>query len=285
MRKFFYATTFLVTLASSFTQAQSLTQIWSLSGFSNPESTTWDDGTNQIFVSQMGRFGPEGGQDGKLSIVSINGSMIKENWVTGLVDPKGMVSSKGKLYVVDATGIVVIDIPKGIVLEVISIPGAVLLNDIAITQDGTLFATDLAGNAIFKIRNGVASYLLKPGRALLPNGIMAYNGTLIVGSFGEGQLHSDFTVDVPGGLLTVDTTSGAAEPIKSTIRQASVDGITLLNEEVLFADNPTGRILSLKDGKLNVVATLDPGIADIGATLDLLLVPNSAKGTVTAYHP
>jgi hypothetical protein len=274
----------LPVLAAGLAQAQTLTEVWRTSGFAAPESAWFDAGSGQIIVSNIGGFGPDTGMDGKLSLLGSDGAVTNADWITGLMDPKGMASADGVLYVADAPGLQVIDIASGSVTQTVAVEGAMLLNDVTIGSDGAVYVTDMLAGGIVKYADGAVSWLIAPGGISLPNGILWDNDALIVGTFGEG-MQADMSVTTPGGLVSVDPASGAITPIEATAQSGSVDGIARIGDLLIYDDNPTGKLLAVgADGALAQVGMGEAGAADLGAAGDLVVVPYMYAGTVAAYR-
>lgn len=262
---------------------QTLAEAWRLGGFTMPESAYFDEATGRIIVSQIGTFGPEAGADGKLSLVSPEGEMIDADWVTGLIDPKGMASHGGKLYVADANGLQVVDMATGELSGPVEMPGAMMLNDVTVDEDGTIYVSDMFAGGIYRLQGDAVDQVVAAGGVPLPNGVLAYDGSVIIGSFGD-EMAEDFSVTNPGGLLMLDPTSGTVTPIAETGTSASVDGIAVLGDWVIYDDNPTGRIMGWRDGTLTPLGETAPGAADLGSTGELLVIPFLNSGEVVAYR-
>ncbi|MRX49044.1 hypothetical protein GI374_01045 [Paracoccus sp. S-4012] len=270
-----------VLLPAAAAQAQALTEVWRLGGFNAPESAMFDPATGQIVVSQMGAFGPEA--DGRLSLVSPEGAMIEADWVTGLVDPKGMAVVDGTLHVADPDRLHRIDMATGEQVGPIPVPGAQLLNDVAADAEGTVYVSDMLAGSIYRIQGEAVDQVLPEGGLSLPNGLLVDDGNLLVGSFGEG-LADDLSVASPGGLWRLDLASGKVAPVPGTEASGSVDGIARLGQRVIYDDFQTGRILALSGDELTTLAETARTAADLGTAGDLLLVPVTAAGEVIAYR-
>ena len=105
--------------------AQTATESWRLGGLKMPESVIFDTANDRLIVGNMVTFGPDGGADGYLSIVSPDGKLVTEQWTTGLTDPKGMAIVGDSLFVADSNGLVTTH----------ALEGAMFPNDV--TTDGT----------------------------------------------------------------------------------------------------------------------------------------------------
>lgn len=272
-----------ISLAAPAAFAQTLTEVWSLDGFTMPESAHFDEASGQIIVSNIGTFGPDGGMDGTLSLVSPDGAMIAADWVTGLMDPKGMATAGGKLYVADAMGLQVVDLATGTLEGTIELPGAMFPNDVTADESGAVYVSEFMGGGIFRVEGEAAELWMDLGSLPLPNGLLVHGETMIVGSFGD-EMEPDFSVKNPGGLLAVDMATKAVSVIEGTEASGSVDGIVSVGDALLYDDNPTGRILLSVGGDLIEIGNGGPGAADMGIMGDTLLVPNLNTGTLTAYQ-
>lgn len=207
------------------------------------------------------------------------------DWVNGLVNPFGMTTSDGLLYVVDgAVGLQVIDIASGALRDPIPLPDAQLPNDMTAGPDGTLYVTDTASAGVIRVRDGAADWLAPPGTTPAANGIIWSGERVIVGTMGEGLDLSDFSVDAPGGLLSVDPATGEVSVIDATRRSASVDGVADLDGLIVYNDNPTGRVLALKDGELTEIGSTAPESGALSGAGDLLVIPQIRSGFVAAYR-
>lgn len=259
--------------------AQSLTEAWSVGGFASPESAYFDAGSNQIFVSNIGEFDVE---DGKISLVSAEGEVLNADWVTGLTDPKGMGAHDGKLYVADATGVHVIDIASGTLDTTIALPGAMFPNDVTVGSDGTVYVSEFFGGGIFRITDGAAAFWMEPGSLPLPNGLLAMDDRMIVGSFGD-EMGEGFSVNNPGGLLAVDYETGEVTELANAQGVGSIDGVIALGDMIVYNDNPTGQIFGWANDENIVLGNAGSGAADIGVMGEVILVPNLNTGVLTAY--
>ena len=253
---------------------------WTLEGFRAPESAYWDADSGQIFVSNIGTFGPDGGMDGALSLVSPEGEMIEADWITGLMDPKGMAASGGKLYVADAMGLHVIDMAGGAVERTVTLEGAMFPNDVAVGPDGAVYVTDMMGGGIYRVTDGSAEVFVPAGSLSLPNGIWAGEDGLIVGSMGE-SFSMETGVSGRGALWRVRYDGGAPEAVPGAEDTGAIDGVVMVGDRILWSDNPTGEIVALADGAQEVIATTEAGAADIGVKDGMILVPLMQAGKVT----
>lgn len=260
--------------------AQSATESWRLGGLKVPESVIFDKANNRLIVGNMVTFGPDGGADGYLSIVSPEGQLVTEQWTTGLGDPKGMAIVGDSLFVADTTGLVEIKLADGSVVATHDLEGAMFANDV--TTDGTsVYVSDLMGSAIYKVTGGVAEKWLADEKLATPNGLFVDGATLIVGSMGTG-MKPDFTFDNKGGLQAVDLATKAITPLAGGMGIAVTDGVARVGNALVFDDNPAGTILAYADDKVTKITTLAPGAADLWAEGNVVYVPLTQTGELVA---
>ena len=171
-------------------------------GIDTPESVYFDAASGSIFTSQI--VGAPDGRDGNGRIAKLagNGSVTTANWVTGLNAPKGMRGFQGTLWVADLDEVVGIDIVSGKVTTRVKIEGAKMLNDVACSDDGTVYVSDTVATRIYSVRNGKASVFAEGEELEYPNGLLVSGGQLVVGGWGKPEL--DFSTKVPGRLFTLD---------------------------------------------------------------------------------
>lgn len=260
--------------------AQTATEAWRLGGFKTPESVIFDKANNRLIIDNIGAFGPDGGTDGYLSIVSPEGQLVTEQWVTGLTDPKGMAIVGDSLFVADTTGLVEIKLSDGSIVATHPLEGAVLANDV--TADGSVvYVSDTFGQAIFRVEGGKAEKWLTDEKLLSPNGLFVDGGQLLVGGLGAG-IKEDFTVTTKGGLLSVDPATKAITPSAGATELSMTDGVAKVGNAIIFDDNPSGTIYSYADGKATPIITLVAGAADLWAEGNMVYVPLMQTGELVA---
>jgi glucose/arabinose dehydrogenase len=254
-------------------------QAATLDGFRSPESALQiPDG--RIYVSEVGEFEKPG--DGGIALVTPGGERVP--YVRGLDDPKGLAWWGGFLYVADVKGVYRID-RFGHPILMASIEDfptkPTLLNDLAVTPDGTLFVSDTGdlkqgGGAVYRVdQSGTVKQVLGGQDAPLqnPNGLLVRRNDLLVADFASGELHR---VD----LASRETTSIAED-------LGAADGIARTRDGQLYVSNwQSGEIFRVgRDGepKNLGVAERFGAAADIRFTRDgnYLMVPDMKKGTLS----
>ncbi|MEO2064920.1 MAG: ATP/GTP-binding protein, partial [Desulfurobacteriaceae bacterium] len=97
-------------------------------GFKTPESAQCYEG--KVYVSNVGNLPPDAKDgDGYIALVSKDGKILNDKFITGLNAPKGITFCSGKLFVTDIDRVVVADPERGRILKEVPIKGAKFLND------------------------------------------------------------------------------------------------------------------------------------------------------------
>jgi len=137
-----------------------------------PESVLLIKEDRQLYVSLIGA-GNASAEDENGSIAKLDdkGNILDKAWATGLSSPKGMAKYKNKLYVADLNAVVVIDFKSGKIINKIVIPDAGMLNDVSLSQQGSIFVSDSKGGKIYEIVNDQATVYLE--NLVNPNGVLA----------------------------------------------------------------------------------------------------------------
>lgn len=280
----FLAVTLAAMVIATPALADDITENWRLSGFEMPESALYDPGNDRIIIGNMGSMAPDAGTDGYLSLVSTDGELIEKQWVTGLMDPKGMAIVGDSLFVADANGLVEISLPDGEVLRTFTLEGAMFPNDVAADAEGNIYVSDLMGEAIYKVRGDAAERWLVDDALTLPNGLLVDDDKLIVGSMGANMNPQTFQTETPGGIILVDLQSKQVAPVENASGLGGLDGVAMIGDMVLVNDNPTGTIYAWGEGELPAddVTTLAPGAADMSAYDNTILVPQMMEGELVS---
>ena len=152
---------------------------WVASGeFCEPE-TVLPLPNDTLLVSNVCGFSET--ENGFLSLLEADGTVIDWRIVDDLDSPLGMALSHGQLYVVDNNQVVVYAWPGFKKLLTIDLPTTVA-NDIAVADDGTLFVTDSAQHRVIRQPpNEMAATFVSEFHFANANGIQLFGNGLYVG--------------------------------------------------------------------------------------------------------
>ncbi len=273
MKKFNYTLLLLVLLISTGLSAQKLEKIWEISdGLKTPESVIYNQDNNLIYVANINGQPAEKDGNGFISVLTADGKMKKAEWVTGLNAPKGMAIFKNKLYVSDIDELVEIDIEKAAIVARYNAPGSIFLNDVTVTANGTVFASDNRAVKIYILNDNKLSVWKESDPFKNPNGLFAEGEKLYVG-------------DV--NIYEVDLKTKAT---KVLIEDAGgVDGLDKNAKGEFVFSNWPGRFFIQRNGKTiklhdSVEQEINTADIDFAIKLNLVLVPTFFNNKIVAYR-
>ncbi len=158
------------------------------------ESCTFDPERNLIIAMNAGDRSSATLNDGYASLINPDGSVHTAKWIGAtrdgleLYNPLGSVISKGVLYTADMDHVRLFDLATGRPLRSIHVPGATLLNGIAVGEDGTIYVSNTRPEQrVYKVNpNGTSSIFAEGGSISEPNGVaMDQDGNIVVVNVGN----------------------------------------------------------------------------------------------------
>jgi len=251
-----------------------LEPLWQTKDLRVPESVLLGTAARAptLFVSEIEGQGNAADGQGGIALLNVDGSIRQQNWLRGLNAPKGLASFQGKLYVADLTELVVIDIDKATIIEKISAPDAVFLNDVAVDPQGNVYVSDTRKNRLYRLQQNKL-------RPWLEN-VEAANGLTFVGN----QLYIAagdklFKTDDQGQLSIV--AQGFAERADGIEPVGNGDFIVSCWAGLIYYVHADGKLDLLLDNRANKLNT-----ADIGwdSAKQILYVPTFLGNSVQAYQ-
>lgn len=253
--------------------------LWTAHAFDMPESAIYDAARDRIVVSVIGGHPGEADGNGVLAVLSPDGAIVNDAWITGLDAPKGMAIVGDRLLVADLTRLHEIDLAKGTLTRSLDVAGAVFLNDV--TSDGArTFVSDFMTHRIWEYAGGEMNVWLETPELAHPNGVLLDQDRLLVASWGTG-MRDDFSTETPGSLLSVSLADLDISILAHDL--GNLDGVVRIGDAFLVNDWITGALFQVgADGQAIQVEQYAPGLADIAAHGDMLLLPSMLEGTVSA---
>ncbi|SIN95852.1 NHL repeat-containing protein [Algoriphagus halophilus] len=233
------------------------------------ESVLYDSSTGKIYVSNIEGTPTDKDGKGSISIIDKNGTIVTQDWVTGLNAPKGMAISDGKLYVTDIDQLVEIDIESATISNKYPVEGAEFLNDVA-QYEGKIYFSGMNKGLLHVLDEGTVT-TISEGNASLNGVAVDSNGDI-------------YGLDESG--LKRFLPDGGSEIINGTVTGG--DGLIILGEGNYVASRWVGEIYFVSgDGETLLLDTKDieSNTADIGFIPEenLILVPTFFKNKVVAY--
>jgi sugar lactone lactonase YvrE len=265
--------------------SETLELIWELDGFSNPESVVYDPILNHLYVSNINGGPNDKDRNGFISIVSMDGRIINEKWMTGLNAPKGLALHGRTLYVADIDELVAIDIDHGRITNKYKVDDAKFLNDVTATNNGDIYVSDMVLNRIHKLSGDNFSIWLESDELDNPNGLHFTEDDLIVGCW--GKMTDGFATEVAGHLKRISLKTKNISSIGDGSPVGNLDGVEG-NDEIGFyvTDWMNGRLFHINtNGTVTTLLELSQGSADIEFIMkkDLILIPMMKDNKLLAY--
>ncbi len=143
------------------------------------ESCTFDPERNLILAMNAGMSQDTVENDGYVSLINPDGTVHTTKWIGATRDgltlnhPLGSAIADGVLYTVDMGKVRMFDLASGEPKGEIAVPGATFLNGIAVSADGTIYASNTFPDArIFSISpDGTTSIFVEGAPLAAPNGV------------------------------------------------------------------------------------------------------------------
>jgi DNA-binding beta-propeller fold protein YncE len=264
---------FATFIVSAPVNAQKLEKVWETKvDLRTPESVLFDEERDVMYVANINGDPSEKNGSGFISILKSDGTEKTLQWVKNLNAPKGMAMRDGKLYVSDIDQLVEIDIKSGKVLQKYDAPGAVFLNDVAVSDNGIVFVSDTRTAKIHALSNGKLTVWLEGSPLENPNGLFTEGGKLFIGD------NNIYEVDMK------------TKEVKKIISDAGgVDGLEKTNKGEFVFSNWPGRIFIHRNGKnVKLLDTTEKEIntadLDFSKKHNLVLVPTFFDNRIVAYR-
>jgi DNA-binding beta-propeller fold protein YncE len=248
---------------------ENLKKLWSLKdSLSLPESVVYDELNEVCYVSNYFNDGNE-----YISKISTTGEVIEKEWIKGVRMPTGLDIDKNYLYVVTRVGLLIIDISKSEIINTIKLNDMIQPNDVAVAADGSIYISDMPGDAIFRYKEGKLEKWL--GNIDKPNGLLIIGSELLIG-------HNE-------KLSSANTSDKSRKPIAELERGALIDGIQLDGKGNYLISDYNGKLYSITPSgqKKVLLNTATPGnnIADFLyiKSKKLFLIPTFSTNSIDAY--
>jgi DNA-binding beta-propeller fold protein YncE len=259
--------------------------LWEVKGLAEPESVVQDPATGSIYVTNIAGAIMQKDGNGFIARLRPDGTIIEREWVKGLNAPTGMALRDRTLYVADVDELVEINVASGEITDRHAAKGAVFLNDVAVGEDGTVYASDTPLNTIWRLKDGAFEPWLANDALNGPNGLLPQGDKLIVASF--GKLPGDGQKQELGGLIVVNVEDQTVSKLGGGKPIGNLDGLQLLQPGVYFVTDWAAGVLYRVDakGKADRLIKLSKGSGDLIYLPDkkTVLIPIMLSNTLVAY--
>ncbi len=263
--------------AGKFTPLSSNVKVYG--SFRFAESVTYDPTRNLIVVMNAGNAENIEPNDGYVSLLNPDGSVHTAKWIgatrNGLTlnHPLGSAVQGGTLYANDMDVVRTFDLSSGLPGRAYQVPGATLLNGIAVSGDGTMYASNTRPpECIFKItKAGEISKFVEGKPLVQPNGVaIDQDGNIVVVNVGDNAV---LTFDPTGKLIR---TEHAVE--------SGNDGIVVLKDGTKYVSSVRfGSVSEIRPGKeARIIASGIPSAASMGydSKQNQLIIPMNPNNAV-----
>lgn len=158
--------------ATSETTTYSLELIWeSDTTVRTPESVLLNREQDILYVSCINENPWEEDGNGYISKMDKSGKVIDLKWIEGLSAPKGMGMSGNSLFIADINTLVEANINTGEIINKIRLEGIPQLNDITVSEDGTVYVSGSGSGKIYQLENGTLKVIFEGGEDERFNGL------------------------------------------------------------------------------------------------------------------
>jgi hypothetical protein len=275
----------LASLVVADDKPRELKVVWSVDRhLARPESAYVEPKSGDLFVSNINGEGTAKDGNGYIAKLTTDGKLVEAKWATGLNAPKGMRSAGGLLWVSDIDEVIGISLKDGKVAQRVMIEGAKFLNDVATSDDGTVYVSDMPASKIYAIRDGKATVFAEGEKLESPNGLLVDGDRLVLAAWGYAP---DFMPKVNGRLLSLDLKSKLVTPITKE-PTSNLDGVELDGRGgYLLTDWKAGKVFHVtKQGETHLLAQFEQGTADHAYVpkKNLLILPHMLQDKVVAYE-
>ena len=259
--------------------------LFEVKGLEQPESVIQDPATGAIYVSNIAGAIMQKDGNGFIAKLKPDGTLIARQWIKGLNAPTGMALHDRTLYVVDVEELIEINVASGEIVKRYPAKGAIFLNDVAVGEDGTVYASDTPMNTIWRLKDGSFEPWFANDVLNGPNGLLVQGGKLIVASF--GKLPGEGQKQELGGLLAVDLEKQAVSMIGNNDKLGNLDGLQALQPGAyLVTDWAAGGLYRIDaKGKFERLIKLGKGSADLTYLPDqkMALIPIMLSNSLVVY--
>jgi sugar lactone lactonase YvrE len=282
-----FATSAALLAGATLAHAEAPQKLWEVAVPGGPESALPDTKAGVIYLS-VGNEDPTAKDgNGAIALLSLDGKMTNPKWATGLNAPKGLVISKGHLFIGDVDELVEVDLKDGKVLAKHAAPGGKLLNDTAADADGNIYVSDALTNRIYRLSNGKLEVWVKDDRLAGPNGTHVEGDNLIVNTWGV-LTGEGFNTSVAGHLFSISLKDKSIKDLGDGKPIGNLDGLWPLGGGAyLLTDFMAGKLLKFNaDGKVDELLALTKTTADIGydPASKTVYIPNMGGSILAAYR-
>ena len=232
--------------------------------FKKPESIAYDSIHDFLYVTNINGSTTKKDGNGFISRMKVNGSIDSLEWFSGFDAPKGIIYNDNHLYLTDINAVYIINIDEQKIINKIVISDAIFLNDIAVTDDETIYVSDTKRNCVFKIGDKTDVTTLN-GEYKGANGLFIKGGYLYIGT---SSCIYKYNMSTDEQVLICNNTG-------------NVDGLYVFSDTHFLISNFVNKLTEIKNNKKTV---LYKGIPLINSCADFYYIESSQSIIVPAFN-
>ncbi|MBN2134451.1 MAG: hypothetical protein JW737_01850 [Acidobacteria bacterium] len=204
--------------------ASGITKLWEVKeGLTIPESITFDQKRNCIYVANYYDVKAPGQNKEYISKISADGEIINLRFIDGVNKPTGMTLHNDKLHIVTREMLLIADPDTGKIEKEIKFENPGVANDITVGPDGKIYVTDSLKNQILRSSGEKFEIWLEGGDLNGPNGIAYYKDNIYIGNTRDGC------------ILKIDIKTAKITTI-ACLPSAVIDGLVFDGDDILTND-------------------------------------------------
>jgi sugar lactone lactonase YvrE len=284
MKQFLFALLVSLSAVNAFADTPILVPSWKTQAvLDGPESVVFDKNNNLFYVSSVNGHPLKVDGNGYISLLSANGNIIEQKWLTGLNAPKGLALDGTLLYVSDINELIVIDTVTATIKARYKDDNAKFLNDVALDKNGNVYVSDMFTDKIHQLKDNVFTVWLESAALEKPNGLLVEGNQLIVGSW--GVMTDGFATDVAGHLKSIDLKTKNISSLGNQSPAGNLDGVEADGYGNYYVtDWLNGKLLHIEpSGKSTILLVLGQGSADHTVVDDLIVIPMMLDNTIMTF--
>ena len=170
--------------------------------------------------------------------------------------------------------------------EKYSINDAGFLNDLVAQKDGSIYASDMFKNRIYRLKNDQVNIWKQSKLLNSPNGLLIEGDYLIIACW--GKIKKGFKTSVKGKLIKVNLISREIKRFFSTRPIGNLDGIVFNKDKgYLSTDWVNGKLFTInKKGIVTNSKKINKGSSDLEILMhrNLILIPMMKNNNLTAFQ-
>ena len=242
-----------------------------------------DESQQWLYISNINGAPTELNGKGYISRISPDGTGLQQHWLEGLDAPKGLAIKGDRLYIADMQTLHVASLSKGSIEQSYKLEQAVMLNDITVSDEGSVYVSDLLGGGVYRLQDNQLQEWLSPEIMPHPNGLLWQNQQLLIASWGTG-LNNDFSTDVPGSLYRIDPQTRQFSLLAESYQLGNLDGLISRGDDYYISDWISGDLYQVGDNQRKRVLKATPGLADIGTANGVIYAPMMLDNQLVAWQ-